>query len=314
MSIGLGADGMRVLFAAPARLWDAWSPALRAACPEMELCRQGDPAGFDALIYAPGYPEDGRVLDFTPFTRARVVQSLWAGVERIVTNPTLTQPLCRMVDPGLAQGMVEYCTGWALRAHLGMDRFAQDGVWRNQLTPPLAQRRGVTVLGMGELGRAVALALAGLGFHVAGWSQSGRPVPGIEVLAGDALPQALNRAEILVCLLPDTGGTRNLLDAARLSLLPPGATIINAGRGTLIDEAALLAALDQGLGHAVLDVFRQEPLPPEHPFWTHPQVTVTPHVSAETRPESAAHVVAENLRRAMRGAPLLHLVDRARGY
>ncbi|WP_275600418.1 2-hydroxyacid dehydrogenase [Paracoccus versutus] len=314
MSIGLGADGMRVLFAAPARLWDAWSPALRAACPEMELCRQGDPACFDALIYAPGYPEDGRVLDFTPFTRARVVQSLWAGVERIVTNPTLTQPLCRMVDPGLAQGMVEYCTGWALRAHLGMDRFAQDGVWRNQLTPPLAQRRGVTVLGMGELGRAVALALAGLGFRVAGWSQSGRPVPGIEVLAGDALPQALNRAEILVCLLPDTGGTRNLLDAARLSLLPPGATIINAGRGSLIDEAALLAALDQGLGHAVLDVFRQEPLPPEHPFWTHPQVTVTPHVSAETRPESAAHVVAENLRRAMRGAPLLHLVDRARGY
>lgn len=314
MSTGRGAEAMRVLFAAPARLWDSWAPALRAACPEMELCRTGDPAGFDALIYAPGYPEDGRILDFTPFTRARLVQSLWAGVERIVTNPTLTQPLCRMVDPGLALGMVEYCAGWTLRAHLGMDRYAQDGVWRNHLTPPLAAGRGVTVLGMGELGRAVALALANLGFRVTGWSGSGRPVPGIAVLPGAALPEALRRAEILICLLPDTPGTRGLLGAERLAMLPRGATVINAGRGTLIDEQALLAALDAGLGHAVLDVFQTEPLPPDHPFWGHPQVTVTPHVSAETRPETAAAVAAENLRRAMRGGPLLHLVDRARGY
>ncbi|MTH35629.1 glyoxylate/hydroxypyruvate reductase A [Paracoccus limosus] len=305
---------MRVLFAAPAKYWPAWGPALTAACPEMDLCRDGDPASFDALIYAPGYPEDGGPLDFTPFTRARVVQSLWAGVERIVTNPTLTQPLCRMVDPGLALGMRDYCIGWAMRAHLGMDRYAQDGHWRNGLVPPLAQDRQVTVLGMGELGRSVALALAGLGFRVAGWSASGRSVEGIEVLAGPQLPQALARAEILICLLPDTPQTRDLLDAERLALLPPGATIINAGRGTLIDDAALLPALQAGLGHAVLDVFRQEPLPPEHPFWAHPRVTVTPHISAETRPETAAHVAAENLRRAMRGLPLRHLVDRKRGY
>ncbi|MCV2446407.1 2-hydroxyacid dehydrogenase [Paracoccus sp. DMF] len=306
---------MKVLFAAPARLWDAWAPTLRAACPEMALCRDGDPGGFDALIYAPGYPEGGAALDFSPFTRARVVQSLWAGVERIVTNPTLTQPLCRMVDPGLAQGMAEYCTGWALRAHLGMDRYAQDGVWRNAVTPPLASARQVTVLGMGELGRAAAAALAGLGFRVTGWSHSGRAVPGIEVLAGPDLPRALARAEILICLLPDTPQTRDLLDAERLALLPAGAAIINAGRGTLIDETALLAALDSGhIAHAVLDVFRQEPLPPDHPFWRHPGVTVTPHVSAETRPESAAAVAAENLRRAMRGAPLLYRVDPMRGY
>lgn len=317
MSTGLGDEGvarMKVLFAAPARIWDAWAPALRAACPEMDLCRDGDPASFDALIYAPGYPEGG-VLDFAPFTRARVVQSLWAGVERIVTNPTLTQPLCRMVDPGLAQGMAEYCTGWALRAHLGMDRYAQDGIWRNDLTPPLAGARRVTVLGMGELGRAVAGALAGLGFAVTGWSQSGRAVPGVEALAAPDLPQALAQAQILICLLPDTPDTRDLLDADRLALLPPGATIINAGRGTLIDDTALLAALDSGaLAHAVLDVFRTEPLPPDHSFWHHPRVTVTPHVSAETRPGTAAAVAAENLRRAMRGEPLLYRVDKMRGY
>lgn len=305
---------MRVLFAAPATYWDAWAPALQSACPEMDLCRDGDPASFDALIYAPGYPENGGALDFSPFTRARLVQSLWAGVERIVTNPTLTQPLCRMVDPGLALGMRDYCIGWAMRAHLGMDRYAQDGIWRNGLVPPLAQARGVTVLGLGELGRAVALGLQGLGFQVTGWSQSGRPIEGIEVLGAPQLPEALARAEILICLLPDTPETRDLLDARRLALLPPGATIINAGRGTLIGEAALIAALDGKLGHAVLDVFRQEPLPRAHPFWTHPRVTVTPHISAETRPETAAQVAAENLRRALRGEPLLHLVDRKRGY
>lgn len=306
---------MRVLFAAPGHYWADWAPALRAACPEIELCRDGDPAGFDALIYAPGYPEDGGTLDFTPFRRARLVQSLWAGVERIVTNPTLTQPLCRMVDPGLAQGMVEYCTAWALRAHLGLDRHAQDGHWRGGSVPPLATDRQVTILGMGELGRAVAGALCNLGFGVLGWSQSGRPVAGMQVLDGARLPQALARAEILICLLPDTAGTRDLLNDETLALLPQGATIINAGRGSLIDEAALIAALDRGhLAQAVLDVFKQEPLPPDHPFWRHPGITVTPHVSAATRAGTAAPVAAENLRRAMAGAPLLHLVDRKRGY
>ncbi|ARJ68422.1 2-hydroxyacid dehydrogenase [Paracoccus contaminans] len=306
---------MRAFFAARAALWNSWAPALRAACPELDLAREGDPAGFDAVIYAPGFPKDGRAMDFAPFTRARLVQSLWAGVERIAPNPTLIQPLCRMVDPGLAQGMVEYCAGWTLRAHLGMDRFAQDGLWRNDCPPPLAAQRRVSVLGMGELGGAVADALAALGFRVTGWSASGRPRPGIEVLGGPDLHRALGRADILVTLLPDTPATRDLLDADRLALLPQGAWIINPGRGTLIVEDDLLAALNSGrLSHAVLDVFRTEPLPPAHPFWSHPQITVTPHVAAETRPASAAPVVAENLRRAMAGRPLLHQVDRARGY
>lgn len=125
----------------------------------------------------------------------------------------------------------------------------------------------------------------------------------MSILAGPDLPQALAAAQILICLLPDTAATRDLLDARRLALLPARATIINAGRGTLIEDAALLAALDAGhVAHAVLDVFRQEPLPPDHPFWHHPAVTVTPHVSAETRPDTAASVAAENLRRAMRAS------------
>lgn len=161
---------LKVLFAARDELWPAWSSALRAACPEAKLTRDGDPASFDAIVYAPG----GEIEDLSPYRNARLVQSLWAGVERIVTNPTLTQPLARMVDPGLEQGMIDYCAGWVLRAHLGMDAYAQDGIWRNDTVPPLASERRVTVLGAGALGQAVARALKGLGFDVATWSASGR--------------------------------------------------------------------------------------------------------------------------------------------
>lgn len=302
---------MKVLFAAPDAMWAEWSAALIADCPEMQLCREGEPAGFDAIIYAPG----GEIEDLSPYRNARLVQSLWAGVERIVTNPTLTQPLARMVDPGLARGMAEYCTGWALRAHLGMDGYAQDGEWRNGQVPPLAGQRSVTILGMGALGRAVATMLRPVGFQLNGYSASGLPIDGVKIFSGGALDRALQNAEILICLLPDTPQTRELLDARRLARLPKGAWIINAGRATLIDDQALIAGLDSGhIGHAVLDVFRDEPLPPSHPFWSHPAITVTPHIAAETRPETAAPVVTENLRRAVSGRPILNLVDREKGY
>ncbi|MBA4490122.1 glyoxylate/hydroxypyruvate reductase A [Paracoccus sp. S1E-3] len=300
---------MKVLFAADG--WEKWAPAIRAACPEAELLQTARPDSVDAIIYAPNGPG----CDFAAYPSARLVQSLWAGVERIAPDPRLTQPLARMVDPGLRQGMIDYCAGWVLRLHLGMDRYAQDGIWRNDLVPPLATQRRVTVLGTGALGRAVAGALKGLGFDVVSWSASGRAVPGVPAFAGPELPQALARAEILLLLLPDTPQTRGLLNAEALALLPKGAAIINPGRGTLLDESALLSALDGGhIAQAVLDVFQTEPLPPEHPFWAHPRVVVTPHIAAETRVETAATVVAENLRRVIRGDAPLHLVDRAKGY
>jgi glyoxylate/hydroxypyruvate reductase A len=135
-------------------------------------------------------------------------------------------------------------------------------------------------------------------------------------LHGEAgLEVALRAADIVVTLLPKTPETENLLDARRLAWLKPGAVILNPGRGALIDDAALLAALDAGaVGHATLDVFRVEPLPADHPFWTHPRVTVTPHIAADTRASGAAKVLVENIRRGEAGEPWLNLVDRARGY
>ncbi|MEY4985097.1 MAG: hypothetical protein RIR62_3363, partial [Pseudomonadota bacterium] len=298
-------------------LWPEYAPhlpaALAAAGLDARLVQDADPAAVDYIIYAPSAP----LQDFAPFTRAKAVLSLWAGVERIVGNPTLTQPLCRMVDPGLTEGMVEWVVGHALRHHLGMDRHIVNParIW-DPTCPPLARERPVAMLGMGALGLACARALAALNFPVTGWSRTAKTVEGIPTHHGeDGLRAVLSGAAIVVTLLPKTPDTENLLNAERLSWLPRGAVILNPGRGALIEDAALLAALDSGqVGHATLDVFRTEPLPADHPFWAHPQVTVTPHIAADTRPASASHVIAENIRRGEAGAPFLHRVDRARGY
>ena len=303
---------LTVLFATPS-LWEEFHPHLTAALSEAgisaRLVAEAQPEEVDYIIYSPISP----LQDFTPYTRTKGVLNLWAGVEKIVGNQTLTQLLCRMVDPGLTEGMVEWVVGHCLRHHLGMDSHIvnPDHVW-NQTCPPLARERPVTILGMGALGSASAAALRALNFPVTGWSRTEKP----GLLHGDAgLAKALSSAAILVTLLPKTPETENLLNARTLALLPRGAVILNPGRGPLIDDGALLAALDAGqIGHATLDVFRVEPLPQDHPFWSHPNVTVTPHIAADTRAITASKVIAENIRRGEDGEPLLHLVDRARGY
>ena len=306
-----------ILFAAP-DLWPDYephlAPALAAAGVEAHIVTEApDPAAVDYIVYAPSAP----LQDFTPYSGTKAVLSLWAGVERIVGNRSLTQPLCRMVDPGLTEGMVEWVTGHVLRHHLGMDRNIQNPahLWQPG-GPPLARARPVTVLGVGELGLAVARALQALNFPVTGWSRTAKEIPGLSTVHGpEGLVQALSSAQIVVTLLPRTPETENILNAVSLAHLPRGAVIVNPGRGALFDDDALLAALDRGdLAHATLDVFRVEPLPAGHPFWAHPRVTVTPHVAAATRTSSAVQVIAENIRRGEAGMPFLHLVDRARGY
>ncbi|MBL4918141.1 2-hydroxyacid dehydrogenase [Szabonella alba] len=308
-----------IYFAAGAARWPAYEAPLKAALNEAGIVaeltpdRPADPASVDYIIFAPG----GEITDFSPFTGAKAVLNLWAGVENIVGNQTLIQPLARMVDPALTAGMVEWVTGHVLRHHLGMDRYIvnPDHIW-DATCPPIAPERPVAMLGMGELGLACAHALSGLGFPVTGWSRSPKSISGLPSEHGeDGLRRLLKTAQIVVLLLPKTPGTENILNAERLALLPDGACIVNPGRGALIEDDALLAELDAGrLGHATLDVFRVEPLPKDHPFWSHPRVTVTPHIAAETRPASASRVIVENICRAEAGQPLLHLVDRARGY
>ena len=306
-----------ILFASKSERWETYEGPLRRALDAAGVAyRLGPdlpPEAVDYIVYAP----NSGIEDFSRFPRLKAVLNLWAGVEGIVGNPTLKVPLARMVDAGLTEGMTEWVAGHTLRHHLGMDAhiLGQDGVWRDD-APPLARDRRVSILGLGTLGTAAGQALAGLGFPVAGWSRSAKSVDGIDCLHGeDGLRAALARADILILLLPDTPATKNILDADAMARMPEGAVVINPGRGTLIDDDALLAALDGGhLGHATLDVFRTEPLPPKHPFWAHPKVTVTPHIASQTRAETAAEVIAENVRRGEAGETLLHLVDRDLGY
>jgi glyoxylate/hydroxypyruvate reductase A len=297
----------------------AWRAALSGAAAAqgvaIDLREGADPAAVAYLIWAP----DGPQGDLRPFTGLRAILSVWAGVEKIVGRPDLPPgvPLCRMVEPGLTLGMRDYVVAHVMRRHMDLDATLRGpGPRWGEPIPPLARDRRVGVLGLGELGGACATALAGLGFDVAGWSRGPRALAGVRCLNGaDGLDALLARSEILVGLLPATPQTENLLDAARLARLPRGASVVNAGRGGLFDDRALLAALDSGaLAQATLDVFRVEPLPEDHPFRAHPRITVTPHVASATRPSTAAPEIIAQIARDLRGEPLRHVVDMVRGY
>ena len=301
---------------------EAWLHALRDAAPaahwwsidDIDLPR----AAITAAVVA--NPAPGVLADMP---RLRLVQSLWAGVEPLLADTTLPSqvPLARMVDPMMNAAMAETALWAVLALHRGFFDYAaqqRDGVWH-----PLAQRRAqalsVLLLGFGQMGRAVATRLAALGYNVQAWHAlpNARPAPeGVAVHAGrDALVALLPGAQIVVNLLPMTPATRGLLNARLFASLPRGASLVNLARGAHVVEPDLLAALDSGqLQRAVLDVFAEEPLASGHAFWQHPQVTVLPHVAALTDLRSAAQVVAANLQALRDGAPLAHLVDRARGY
>ena len=188
-------------------------------------------------------------------------------------------------------------------------------MWR-ELPQKNAGERPVGILGFGAIGQDAAKKLAGLGFPVSGWTRQPREIAGFTTYAGvSGLPRLLAGSEILVCLLPLTGATEGILNARTFGLLPEGAGLVNAGRGAHLVEADLIPALDRGqLSAAALDVFRDEPLPPGHPFWRHPRILITPHIAGVTNPVTAAPIILDNIRRCAAGRALLHRVDPARGY
>lgn len=308
---------IKILFSANEENWKRYKAPLQDALDDKsldyELGTNITPSEVDYIIYAPS----SSLQDFSPYTKLKAVLNLWAGVEGVTNNKTLKVPLARMVDSGLTDGMVEWVTGHTLRHHLGLDKHihGQDGVWRSYV-PPLAKERIITVLGLGTLGTACGIALKRLGFNVRGWSRREKRVDGILCFYGDEqIDSSLMDADIVVLLLPDTPLTQNILNQHTLNLLKRGAFVLNPGRGPLIDDDALLAALDSGqIEHATLDVFRIEPLPQNHQYWSNNKVTVIPHKASETRPKTASQVISMNIEKAENGEELLYLVDRENGY
>jgi glyoxylate/hydroxypyruvate reductase A len=295
-----------------------WLAELRKHIPELEMRifpELGNPKDIDAALV--WKPQPGLLASLP---NLKMIASLGAGVDHLLEDATLPRhvPIVRLIDPYMTEAMSEYVLTQVLRLH--RQDFAyraqqRERVWR-ELPQLNASERRVGVLGLGELGSDAARKLAVLGFKVAGWSRRERRSPGIESFHGpEGLIALARRSEILVCLLPLTRETTGILDGRLFATMPRGAAIVNAARGAHLVDADLLAALESGqLSAAVLDVFVEEPLPTEHPFWRHEKIIVTPHAAAATHAPTAAAGVAENLRRLSDGRQLINVVDLTHGY
>lgn len=309
---------MKLLFCSHLDDPNEWIPELKRHMPDLEIevwPKVKDPAAVDAiLVWLP--PAEGGLAQFP---NLKAIQSLGAGVNQLdLKSLPRHVPLARLVDPGLTVSMRDYCVWAVLRHYRGLDLHAENQPQKKWVyyIPPPKSAVSVGVMGLGELGGEVARAVADLGFSVRGWARSPKTIERVECFSGsDGLATFAGKTDILICLLPLTPETRGILARPLFEMLPKGARLINVGRGDHLVEPDLLAALESGrIASATLDVFSREPLPPEHPFWSHPKITVTPHVAAFGSAVSAAPVVVENLRRAVARKRLLNQVDIERGY
>lgn len=248
-----------------------------------------------------------------------LVQKLGAGVETVVAHPALGPDVrvCRLKPMAPAHEIAQWALAFLLRDQRNLTAHAASQAARTwaPIAPRENNKTRVAVLGLGHIGATTARLMRDIGFVVSGWSRSEKAIEGVTCQHGlDTLPALLGDQDYVIAILPSTPSTRDLFDAQMLAHMKPGSVLLNAGRGDLIDETALVAALDQGQpASAVLDVTRTEPLPQESPLWSHPGVTITPHVSGWHLGD-ALNDVAENYRRLTAGEPLLHEVDRTKGY
>ena len=295
-----------------------WKKALEACVPGLEVRvwpEVGTPGEVDyVLCWKPP------VSAIRELVGLKAVFSLGAGVDHLadIAESLADVPVIRMVEPALTEGMTGYVVYQVLRFHRRMPEYEAQRArreWR-ELPQVRPQERRIGIMGLGVLGSEAARALVALGFDVSGWSRSAKRLEGVRNFAGnDALNAFLAGTEILVCMLPLTPQTRGIINRETLGRLPAGAAVINVGRGGHLVERDLLEALDSGqVAGAALDVFEVEPLPQAHPFWTHPRVTMTPHIASLTNPVTGAGVIAKHIESMESGAALENRVDFLKGY
>lgn len=258
--------------------------------------------------------------DLKRYPKLKVIFSMAAGVDHIFIDRELPKhvPVCRIIDEDLTAQMSEYAIYGVLHHHRKMASYAgaqAEHTWRKygRGDTPLTR---IGVMGIGQIGGDTARKLKALGFQVSGWSRTPKTLPGIDMFHGEAgLKPFLTSSQFLVCVLPLTAATRGILNATTLAMLPKGAFVINMARGAHVVDQDLIAALDSGhLAGAMLDVFEKEPLPSEHPFWTHAKIVVTPHIAGDLNPRTCAKQVAENIKRFRAGQALLNVVDPSAEY
>lgn len=309
---------MTVLFCSDSEPPEPWRRAFAQALPGMPFRIWPDRGPAADVRYALVWRPDPGALDDLPNLKAVLV--LGAGVDVALSNPGLPKdvPVVRLLDAGMADPMAEYALYAVLhfqRRMAAYDLQQKDARWE-PLPWKLAPDWPVGVMGLGIMGERVASRIAALGYPVAAWVRHARPGGAVEIFTGRSrFHDFLGRSRVVVNVLPLTSETESILDAAAFAAMPRGGYVVNIGRGAHIDDAALVSALDAGqLDGAMLDVFREEPLPASHAFWRHPKIVVTPHVAAPTLVDVASAQVVENVRRMERGEAPLGLVERTRGY
>ena len=318
-SIGKG----RILLALTGWSPEVWIDELGKAAPDRPVTLEPDGEADPSIHYAVVWKQRPALLSKLPNLKA--IFSPGAGVDHVFADPDLPDvPIVRVVSADLTTRMSEYVVWQVLDHHrLGPRYRAQQAnrIWDEDRGQKAARDITVGIMGLGELGRDAAAKLRVVGFEVSGWSRTAKQVEGVTCYAGEAgLGPFLASADIFVVLLPLTPDTREILDRNLFTRMtrrgPLGAPVlINAGRGGLQNEADILSALDEGLLSAVtLDVFQQEPLDPDSPFWTHPRVTITPHAAAASVPSSLVQPMVAQMEAHDRGEPLVNLVDRQAGY
>lgn len=298
---------------------DDWLGALRVQLPDCDIrllsqLTEQEKARVELAIVANPEPADVAQLPSLKW-----IHSVWAGVEGVMAELAhMPFDIVRLVDPNLAQTMSEAVLAWVMYLHRDMPRYrVQQALAQWQQLPFVEPGdRHVVILGLGELGQKSALRLAENGFRISGWSRTLKTIAGIRCYAGEqGLAEVVGQADIMVNLLPLTAETKGLMNSELFSRVKPGASLINFGRGATINESDLLSALAEGqVGHAVLDVFEQEPLAADSELWANPNITLLPHISAPTSISTASLIVAGNVKNYLVDGSMPRVVDKRRGY
>lgn len=256
---------------------------------------------------------------FPQLPNIKAVSSLGAGADHLLKDEALSEdiPICRLITPSLKSGMADFVlhTLSCIRHHQTiLSRQKSNRIWEQHSVIP-RKNLHIGIMGMGEMGRAAAELLIRNGYEVNGWSRSGCELDGLNSFTDNEMDSFLGQSNVLICLLPLTGDTRDILDLDVMKKLKKPAYLVNLARGEHLVEEDLLYALDTGIiEQAWLDVFETEPLPDKHVFWNRDKIMISPHIAAITPADEAAGIIVENYKRTMSGQELMFPVARSSGY
>lgn len=309
---------MSIVIISPNRNIEPWINSLKKVEPKIDIQIFGKDNNQGESDFALSWNHP--IGAFSNYPNLKCISSMGAGVDHLLNDPDLPKniTITRIVDPELSQSMFEFILSLIMNHLRGLTGYKIEQSYTIWEPKPYIRMKDVNIgiMGIGAIGTHSALQLNKLGFKVSGWASSKKEIKDVTVFYGDKqLPDFLKDSHILICLLPLTKETQGILNEATFRLLPKNAFVINVARGQHLVDLDLIELIDNGhLSGASLDVFSDEPLAKEHPFWKHPKINITPHIASLTNPNSVAPQIIENYKRMKENRPLLNVVSRNKGY